>query len=147
MDLSNLSPPDGANRKEKRVGRGSGSGHGKTCGRGTKGQKARSGGQIPPHFEGGQTPIYRRLPKFGFTNPCAEEVAIVNVGDLAQRFDDGDTVDIDTLEERGLVNGKYDVVKILGDGELDVELTVSANRFSESAREKIEQAGGSAEVV
>lgn len=147
MDLSNLKPPEGATTEKSRVGRGEGSGHGKTCGRGMKGQKARSGGSVHPRFEGGQTPIYRRLPKYGFNNPNKDRVAIINVGQLDDAFEDGDVVDIDTLRERHYISGQYDVVKVLGGGEIDTELTVRVNRFSDSAREQIENAGGSVEVI
>ena len=147
MDLSNLTPPEGATTEKTRVGRGEGSGHGKTCGSGHKGQKARSGGSVHPRFEGGQTPIYRRLPKYGFNNPNKDRVAIFNVGRLDEMFEDGDVVDVETLSERGALSGQFDAVKILGDGELETELTVQVHRFSGSAREKIENAGGSAEVI
>lgn len=147
MDLSELSPPDGATTSKTRVGRGEGSGHGKTCGSGHKGQKARSGGSVHPRFEGGQTPIYRRLPKYGFNNENRDEAAIINVGRLEEVFEDGDEVDEETLKERGFLSGQYDFVKVLGDGELETELTVRVDAFSESAREKIEEAGGTAEVI
>ncbi len=147
MDLSNLSPPEGANQESTRVGRGEGSGHGKTCGKGHKGQKARTGGTIHPRFEGGQTPIYLQLPKLGFNNPNKDRVEIVNVGRLDEVFEEGDVVDIEALHDNGFLSGQFDAVKILGDGELDTELTVRADRFSESAREKIEQAGGTTEVI
>jgi len=147
MDLSNLSPPEGANESKTRVGRGEGSGSGKTCGRGHKGQKARQGGNIHPRFEGGQTPIYLRLPKFGFNNPNKDTVAIINVDKLDGAFEDGDVVDIETLESDGYLSGQYDAVKVLGDGELETELTVRVHRFSASAREQIEEAGGNAEVI
>lgn len=146
-DLSELKPPEGATTKKTRVGRGPGSGQGKTAGRGMKGQKARSGGAIHPRFEGGQTPLYRRLPKFGFSNPNKIDVAVINVQKLNNHFEDGDTVDVETLSDRGLIRSRFDEVKVLGSGELEVELTVRANRFSESAREKIENAGGTAEVI
>ena len=147
MDLSNLKPPEGATTKKKRVGRGPGSTLGKTSGRGEKGQKARSGGGVHPRFEGGQMPLFRRLPKMGFRNWNAKEVAVVNVRALEDSFADGDTIDIDTLCDQGLVNGKFDEVKLLGDGELSKALTVRAHKFSKSAREKIESAGGTAEGV
>ncbi|MFB6265141.1 MAG: 50S ribosomal protein L15 [Bradymonadaceae bacterium] len=147
MDLSNLSPPEGANADAERVGRGNGSRKGQSCGRGTKGQKSRQGGNIHPRFEGGQTPIYLRLPKYGFNNPNSDEVAIVNVGRLDDCFEDGETVGLDELHEAGCISGQFDAVKILGDGELETELTVRVHRFSSSAREKIEDAGGSAEVI
>ena len=147
MDLSNLKPPKGARHKDKRVGRGTGSTLGKTSGRGQKGQKARSGGNVHPRFEGGQMPLFRRLPKFGFHNRNAKRVAVVNVRALDRVFEDGATVDVQTLREQGLVKGQFDEVKILGDGELDKALTVQAHKFSSSAREKIESAGGTAEGV
>jgi len=147
MDLSNLTPPEGANQDAERVGRGEGSGRGKTCGRGHKGQKARSGGNVHPRFEGGQMPIYRRLPKYGFNNKNRDRGAIINVGFLDEAFEDGDVVDVETLRERDYVSGQFDFVKILGDGDLETELTVRVDRFSESAREQIEHAGGTAEVI
>ena len=147
MDLSNLKPPEGATTAKRRVGRGEGSGDGKTSGRGMKGQKARTGGSVHPRFEGGQTPIYRQLPKFGFNNKNKDRIEIVNVDKLDWAFEDGDVVDIETLEERGFLSGNYDGVKILGRGELETALTVKVNGFSGSAREKIENAGGTAEVV
>lgn len=147
MDLSNLKRPEGARTKRKRVGRGFGSGLGKSAGRGTKGQNARSGGRVHPRFEGGQMPIFRRLPKFGFRNSTADEGTIVNVRSLEETFSDGDTVDVETLEAEGLVSGSYDYVKILGDGELTISLTVRAHKFSGSAEEKIEAAGGTVEVI
>jgi large subunit ribosomal protein L15 len=147
MDLSNLKPPEGATTSKRRVGRGEGSGDGKTSGRGMKGQKARSGGSVHPRFEGGQTPIYRTLPKYGFNNKNKDRIEILNVKKLEEAFEDGDVVDIDTLEERGFLSGNYDGVKILGEGELETALTVKVNGFSASAREKIENAGGTAEVI
>jgi large subunit ribosomal protein L15 len=124
-----------------------GSGVGKTSGRGQKGQKARAGGNInKKHFQGGQTPIQRRLPKRGFRNPLADIVANVNVGAL-EAFDDGAQVDLIALHERRLVQGRFDVLKILGDGELTKKLTVTAHRFSKGAVEKIEKAGGKAVVL
>jgi large subunit ribosomal protein L15 len=145
--LSRLKPPPGAVRPKKRVGRGEGSGLGKTAGRGQKGQKARQPGNIHKlHFEGGQMPLARRVPKRGFHNLFATEVAEVNVRDLA-KFDEGSTVDVEDLMARGLVKGYFDEVKILGNGELDRKLTVAAHRFSKGAREKIEKAGGSCVVL
>jgi large subunit ribosomal protein L15 len=145
--LSKLQPPEGAVRDRTRVGRGPGSGLGKTSGRGQKGQKARSTGNIgKKHFQGGQTPIQRRLPKRGFRNPLADVVANVNVGAL-EVFDDGAAVDIAALRERRLVQGRVDAVKILGDGDLTKKLTVSAHRFSKGAISKIEKAGGQAVVL
>lgn len=146
-DLSNLSPPDGATKDRKRVGRGEGSTLGKTAGRGQKGQKSRSGGSIKPGFEGGQMPLYRRLPKHGFRNPGALDYSIVNVRDLEEVFADGDVVDYAALRAHGLTRKKDDGVKILGDGELTKSLTVRATKFSTSAAEKIANAGGTAEVV
>lgn len=145
--LSKLQAPEGAVTKRLRVGRGVGSGVGKTSGRGQKGQKARAGGNInKKHFQGGQTPIQRRLPKRGFRNPLADIVVNVNVGAL-EAFDDGAQVDLIALHERRLVQGRFDVLKILGDGELTKKLTVTAHRFSKGAVEKIEKAGGKAIVL
>ncbi len=146
-ELSNLKPPEGANQESTRKGRGPGSGQGKTCGRGTKGQKARSGGQIPTYFEGGQTPLYRQLPKYGFKNPTETDVAVVNVGKIARQFEDGDEIDVEALVEGGHVRRSFDELKVLGEGEIDIAVTVRVHQFSESAREKIEAAGGTAEVV
>ena len=145
--LSKLQAPEGAVTKKLRVGRGVGSGLGKTAGRGQKGQKARSKGNInKKHFQGGQTPIQRRLPKRGFRNPLADIVATVNVGDL-EIFDSGAAVDALALRATRLVLGRFDQIKILGDGELTKKLTVTAERFSKSAIEKIEKAGGTVVVV
>lgn len=145
--LSRLRAPVGATRKKLRVGRGPGSGHGKTAGRGQKGQKARQPGNIHKlNFEGGQMPLARRLPKMGFHNIFAKKVAEVNVGDLS-RFDAGATVDVEALVGLGLIRGRFDVVKLLGNGELDRSLTVRVHRFSKGAKAKIEGAGGVAEVV
>ncbi len=145
--LSRLTPPEGARHNEKRVGRGIGSGLGKTCGRGTKGQKARSGGNIGKlHFQGGQTPIQRRLPKRGFRVPFPVHTAAVNVSEL-ERFDSGATVDEAALRAARLVQGRGVRVKILGEGDLTKKLTVSAHGFSESAKQKIEKAGGSVVVL
>ena len=146
--LSKLQAPHGANKKETRVGRGVGSGLGKTAGRGQKGQKARSTGNIgKKHFQGGQTPIQRRLPKRGFRNPFAAIVATVNVGDLDAVFDNGAVVDAAALESKRLVQGRYDLIKVLGDGDLTKKLTIAAHRFSKSALAKIAQAGGQANVL
>jgi large subunit ribosomal protein L15 len=146
MKLSNMKAPRGSSEKRKRVGRGQSSGLGKTAGRGGKGQKARSGNMHFEGFEGGQMPLQRRLPKFGFQNPTRKEFVPVNVLDLA-RFDAGTVVDLEALKRVGLVRRELDGVKILGDGELDRPLTVRAQRFSKSAREKIEKAGGKVEVL
>lgn len=145
--LSKLQAPEGAVTKRLRVGRGVGSGVGKTAGRGQKGQKARAGGNInKKHFQGGQTPIQRRLPKRGFRNPLADIVVNVNVGAL-ESFDDGAQVDMVALHASRLVQGRFDILKILGSGELTKKLTVTAHRFSKGAIEKIEKAGGKAIVL
>ncbi len=145
--LSRLSPPAGSKKEPKRLGRGPGSGLGKTAGRGQKGQKARSTGNIgKKHFQGGQTPIQRRLPKRGFRNPFAVEVATVNVGAL-ELFPAGTNVDEDFLREKRLVQGRDVLVKILGNGELTKALTITAHRFSATAVVKIEAAGGKAVVI
>ena len=143
MNLHTLKPADGARKKEIRVGRGIGSGVGKTCGRGHKGQKARSGGGVRPGFEGGQMPIYRRLPKRGFKNIWAKKFAEVNVETL-NRFDDGAVVDAVALVEVGILKNVLDGVKVLGKGDITKKLTVKLQAFSKSAKEKIENAGGSA---
>ena len=142
MELNKLKPKKGARHAKKRVGRGPGSGHGKTAGRGEKGQKSRSGFSRMSGFEGGQMPLHRRLPKRGFTNIFKKEHAVVNVSDL-ERFDNGATVDETTLRKAGLVKGQNDGIKILGDGKLSKKLTVVADKFSASARKQIEAAGGS----
>jgi large subunit ribosomal protein L15 len=146
MELSNLKPKKGARHAKKRVGRGPGSGHGKTSGRGEKGQKSRSGYSGKRGFEGGQMPLHRRLPKRGFTNIFKTDYAVVNVSDL-ERFDNGASVDEATLRQAGLVKGSHDGVKVLGDGELSKKLTVSATKFSKSAREIIEKAGGTVQEI
>lgn len=151
MELHNLSPAEGSTKDEKRVGRGNGSGHGTTAGRGTKGQKSRSGTRIPFFFEGGQMPLVRRLPKFGFHNPERVTYQPVNVGRLAAlveegRLDAGEPVTVERLVELGVVD-EADPVKILGDGSIEHALEVRANAFSASAREKIEEAGGSVSVT
>ncbi|MGD8859172.1 MAG: 50S ribosomal protein L15 [Myxococcales bacterium] len=144
--LSRLRAPEGAVKRRRRVGRGPGSGLGKTCGKGQKGQKSRSGGGIHPWFEGGQTPLQRRLPKVGFHNPFSKKVVTVNVASL-ERFEAGSTVGPDELRAAKLIDKHYDGVKILGMGALDRALTVRAHAFSKSARELIEKAGGTAEVI
>lgn len=146
MKLHELSPAPGSTRKKLRKGRGMASGHGKTAGRGHKGQNSRSGGGVRPGFEGGQLPIYRKLPKRGFKNPFSKEYAIINVADL-ERFDAGSTVDFYVLRESGLLKKQLHGLKILGSGDLTKALTVKAAVFSESAKEKIIAAGGKAEVV
>ncbi len=146
MELSNLRPVKGSKHSDNfRRGRGHGSGNGKTAGKGHKGQKARSGG-TRPGFEGGQMPLYRRIPKRGFTNYNAKDIVAVNVSAL-EVFDNGATVDVDTLIERGIVKNPRDGVKILGHGDFTKRLTVKANAFSASAKEKIEAIGGTAEVM
>ncbi len=134
-------------RKRRRIGRGSGSGHGKTAGRGHKGQRSRPGNSLLSIFEGGRMPLVRRIPKRGFNNKFALTVAVVNVGDLEGAFNAGDEVTPESLAERSLAKGRYDILKILGDGELSKKLKVSAHRFSQSAREKIEKAGGEVAVL
>lgn len=146
MKLHELKPAEGSRHERKRIGRGIGSGTGKTAGKGHKGQKARSGGGVRPGFEGGQNPLSRRLPKRGFTNQNRKEYAYVNVETL-NRFPDGSDVDVVALIEAGIIKNVKDGVKILGDGELTVKLNVKANKFSKTAVEKIEAAGGKAEVI
>lgn len=146
MKLNELSPAQGSKISPKRLGRGAGSGLGKTSGKGHKGQKARSGGGVRPGFEGGQMPIQRRLPKRGFTNIFRKEVEIVNVGDLII-FAAGDTVNADSLLEKGLIRGKADLVKLLGNGEISLNLTVQLSRVSKTAQAKIEAAGGKVEGI
>ena len=146
MDLSNLSPAAGSKHSDNfRRGRGHGAGNGKTAGKGHKGQKARSGAPRPG-FEGGQMPLYRRLPKRGFKNRNSKEIVAVNISVL-ENFDNDAVVSVDTLIERGIVKNPRDGVKILGNGELTKKLTVQANAFSASAKEKIEALGGKAEVI
>ena len=149
MKLHELSPAPGSTKKARRVGRGIGSGHGKTSGRGHKGLKARSGssGGTRPGFEGGQTPYFQRLPKRGFVNIFATEYATVNIRDLENRFEEGAEVNADTLKEVGLVKKPLDGIKVLGTGELTKKLNVTAAAFSASAKEKIEKAGGKVEVI
>ncbi len=146
MDLSHLRPPDGAVKKRKRVGRGPGSGTGKTAGRGSKGAQSRSGYKRKRGFEGGQMPLHRRLPKRGFINPFRVEFAVVNLDELAERFEAGAVVTVDGLRERGLVPAALPV-KVLGRGELDKALTVQVHKFSASAVRKIAAAGGTAEAL
>lgn len=145
MRLHELSPAPGSAKKAFRVGRGAGSGNGKTAGKGHKGQNARSGGGVRPGFEGGQMPLQRRIPKRGFNNIFAKQYAIVNVSDL-NRFEDGAVVDAEALVNAGILNKTYDGVKVLGNGELNKKLTVNAVKFTASAKQKIEEAGGKAEV-
>jgi len=146
MELNNLKPKKGSRHAKKRVGRGPGSGHGKTASRGEKGQKSRSGYSRMLGFEGGQMPLHRRLPKRGFTNIFKKEHAVVNVSDL-ERFDNGATVDENALRGAGLVKGAADGIKILGNGKLTKKLTVHATKFSASARKQIEAAGGACQEI
>ena len=146
MKLHELKPAEGSTHKPKRVGRGVGSGWGKTAGRGNKGLKARSGGGVRPGFEGGQMPLHRRLPKRGFTNIFKKELAVVNISDLS-RFEQGAMVDQASLVRSGLVKGRNDGIKLLGKGDINIALTVKLNAVSRSAKEKIEAAGGTVEVI
>ena len=146
MKLHELSPPAKSRKSDKRLGRGVGSGWGKTAGRGTKGYNSRSGGGVRPGYEGGQMPIQRRLPKRGFTNIFRKKIAVINLRDLLA-FESGSLVDEATLVKAGLVKGQKDGIKLLGHGEIRVALNVKLNQVSKSAREKIEAAGGSVEVV
>ena len=147
MKLHELHAIPGANKAVTRKGRGTGTGNGKTAGRGHKGQKARSGGKLRIGFEGGQMPLARRLPKVGFNNIFATQYAIVNVADLEAAFEAGAVVDTEALKAKGLVKKTLDGVKVLGNGELTKALTVKAAAYSASAKEKIEKAGGKAEVM
>ena len=144
--LNELKPNPGARHSKKRVGRGQASGQGKTAGRGSKGQNSRSGGGVRPGFEGGQLPLFMRIPKRGFNNVNRKEYAIVNVSDLNQ-FEEGTVVTPELLIEKKLVKKVYSGIKILGQGSLDKKLTVKANKFSSSAVESIEKAGGTVEVI
>jgi large subunit ribosomal protein L15 len=146
MKLHELTPAEGSRKARKRVGRGIGSGMGKTATRGHKGQNARSGGGVRPGFEGGQNPLYRRLPKRGFTNTFRKEFAIVNLTEL-NKFAAGTEVTPEALLESGIVKNARDGIKILGNGEITVQLNVKANKFSQSAVEKIQAAGGKTEVI
>lgn len=146
MRLDELQPAEGSRFTQKRVGRGIGSGTGKTSGKGHKGQNARSGGGVRPGFEGGQMPLYRRLPKRGFTNIFAKQYVTINVSEL-ERFDNGTEVTAELLKETGVVSKTLDGIKVLGRGELTKKLTVKVAKFSASASEKIEKAGGKAEVI
>ncbi|MFA6627360.1 MAG: 50S ribosomal protein L15 [Bacilli bacterium] len=146
MNLQNLTPNQGARHSKKIVGRGIGSGMGKTSTRGTKGQNSRSGGGVRPGFEGGQTPLFKRIPKRGFTNVNRKDYAIVNVEEL-NVFTKSEEVTFASLREKGLVNKQFDGLKILGNGKLTVSLTVKANKFSKSAEKSIVDAGGKIEVI
>ena len=147
MKLHELSPAEGSKKAVKRIGRGAGSGQGKTAGKGHKGQKARAGRGMRAGFEGGQMPLQRRIPKRGFNNIFAKEIAIVNVAALDKSFEDGATVDIAALKAKGLIKKELDGVKVLGNGEITKSLTVQVNAYSDSAKAKIEAAGGKAEVI
>ena len=146
MKLHELSPAEGSAKAAWRKGRGTGSGNGKTAGKGHKGQNARSGGGVRPGFEGGQNPLYRRLPKRGFHNRFSTQYAIINVETL-NKFEDGAVVDINTLLAEGIIRQEYSGLKVLGDGEISKKITVKAVIFSATAKEKIEAAGGKAEVI
>lgn len=146
MKLHELQPAEGSTTAQKRLGRGIGSGLGKTSGKGHKGQKARSGGRKRPGFEGGQMPMYRRIPKAGFTNIFHKEYAAVNVERL-EVFNDGDVVDVEALLNKGIIRKTLDGVKIMGNGDLTKKLTVKADKFTASAKEKIEAIGGTTEVI
>ena len=146
MKLYELTPAPGSKKESFRKGRGHGSGNGKTAGRGHKGQNARSGGGVRPGFEGGQMPLYRRLPKRGFTNKFAKDYVAINVSAL-EKFENGAVVDAQALKEAGVISKVMDGVVIMGRGEITKSLTVKAVRFTESAKEKIEKAGGKAEVI
>jgi large subunit ribosomal protein L15 len=147
MSLNNLRPPRGAKHPKKRVGRGPGSGHGKTASRGHKGAQSRSGFRFKRGFEGGQMPLHRRVPKRGFHNPFRVEYAVVNLDVLAEVFDAGSAVTPDLLRQRGLVRETGALIKVLGRGDITKKLTIQAHKFSGSAAKKIEAAGGVAEVI
>ena len=147
MKLHELHPAEGSVKNRKRIGRGPGSGTGKTSGKGHKGQNARSGGGVRPGFEGGQIPLFRRLPKRGFSNHMFKtEYAVINLSDL-NRFNDGDVVTPELLKEMGIIKKQLSGVKVLGNGTLEKKVTVKAHKFSESAKEKIETSGGKVEVI
>lgn len=147
MKLHELSPVAGSKKDARRIGRGHGSGWGKTAGKGHKGQKARAGHGMRPGFEGGQMPLQRRIPKRGFNNIFAKNIVTVNLGTLEKKFENGATVDTEALIKAGIIKNSFDGVKILSNGTLSKSLTVKATAFSESAKEKIEAVGGKAEVV
>lgn len=146
MNLHELSPAIGSKKDVKRIGRGHGSGQGKTAGKGHKGQKARSGGSIRPGFEGGQMPLQRRVPKRGFNNIFAKKIVAINLAAL-NAFEDGSEVDAKALINAGIIKKEYDGIKILSNGKLTKKLIVKANAFSETAKQKIEEVGGKAEVI
>ena len=147
MKIHELTPAPGSVKDAKRRGRGAGSGNGKTAGKGHKGQKARSGGGVRPGFEGGQMPLQRRIPKRGFNNIFATNYVAINVGVLNEKFNDGDVVDAAAIKASGIIKNTKDGIKILGEGNLEKKLTVKASAYSESAKQKIEEAGGKAEVI
>lgn len=148
MELHDLKPVDGARHTRKRVGRGTGSGHGKTSGRGSKGQNSRSGGGVRPGFEGGQTPLFKRLPKRGFTNVNRKEYAVVNIADLnCDCFKEGSKVTPEALAKAGLISKNVKNIKVLGNGKLEKNLIVCAHKFSKSAEKGIVDAGGKIEVI
>ena len=146
MELNNLKPADGSTKNRKRIGRGTGSGHGKTATKGHKGQKARSGGNVEPGFEGGQMPMQRRLPKRGFNPLGRKEYSLVNLGQL-EVFESGSSVDVEALKQKSIISRVRDGVKVLANGDLTKALTVKAHKFSAAAREKIVAAGGTAEEI
>ena len=146
MKLNELSPAKGSRKAPNRLGRGVGSGTGKTAGRGTKGYNSRSGGGVRPGYEGGQMPLHRRLPKRGFANMFRKNIAVINIRDL-KRFDKGSVVDEAALVQAGLVSGKRDGIKLLAHGEIDYALDIKISKISQSAREKVEAAGGKVEVI
>jgi len=146
MKLNELSPAKGSRKAPNRLGRGVGSGSGKTAGRGTKGYNSRSGGGVRPGYEGGQMPLHRRLPKRGFANMFRKNIAVINIRDL-KRFDKGSVVDEAALVQAGLVSGKRDGIKLLAHGEIDYALDIKISKISQSAREKVETAGGKVEVI
>jgi len=146
MKLNELSPAKGSRKAPNRLGRGVGSGSGKTAGRGTKGYNSRSGGGVRPGYEGGQMPLHRRLPKRGFANMFRKNIAVINIRDL-KRFDKGSVVDEAALVQAGLVSGKRDGIKLLAHGEIDYALDIKISKISQSAREKVEAAGGKVEVI
>ncbi len=146
MKLNELSPAKGSRKAPRRLGRGVGSGSGKTAGRGTKGYNSRSGGGVRPGYEGGQMPLHRRLPKRGFANIFRKNIAVINIRDL-KRFDEGSVVDEAALVQSGLVSGKRDGIKLLGHGEIDYALDIKLSHISKSARGKVEAAGGKVEVI
>jgi large subunit ribosomal protein L15 len=147
MDLSNLKPPKGAKHVKKRVGRGQGSGNGKTAGRGHKGAQSRSGYSFKRGFEGGQMPLHRRVPKRGFHNPTRIEYEVLNLDTLGERFEEGTVITLELLAERRLISGTRKLLKVLGRGEIGKALTVHAHKFSGKAAEKIAAAGGTTEVI